>query len=82
MTPPPSVTPCLLILLLLFVFTVACLKTYSLVNFAFIITSGIVLYQLLALDRPFEGNSTASLVKSILNDDVPALPAHYGDEIK
>jgi NIMA (never in mitosis gene a)-related kinase len=44
---------------------------------------GIILYQLLTLDRPFEGSSTAELVKSILTSEPsPITAGHYSDEIK
>jgi NIMA (never in mitosis gene a)-related kinase len=44
---------------------------------------GIILYQLLTLERPFEGSSTAELVKSILTrEPTPILAGHYSDEIK
>ncbi|KAJ1442655.1 kinase-like domain-containing protein, partial [Ochromonadaceae sp. CCMP2298] len=38
---------------------------------------GIIVHQLLALERPFEGGSTAELVRSILLGVVQPLPAHY-----
>ena len=43
---------------------------------------GVIMHQLLALERPFEGSSTAELVKSILSGEIPPLPAHYSDDIK
>ena len=43
---------------------------------------GVIVHQLLALERPFDGNSTADLVKSILSADPPPLPVHYSEEIK
>lgn len=43
---------------------------------------GVIVHQLLALERPFEGSSTAELVKSILSGEIPPLPAHYSDDIK
>lgn len=43
---------------------------------------GVIVHQLLALERPFEGGSTAELVKAILSADLPPLPAHYSDDIK
>jgi serine/threonine protein kinase len=44
---------------------------------------GIILYQLLTLERPFEGSSTADLVRSILTLEPRTIAAgHYSDEIK
>jgi NIMA (never in mitosis gene a)-related kinase 1/4/5 len=43
---------------------------------------GVIVHQLLALERPFDGNSTAELVKAILMDDVPPIPSHYSEDIK
>lgn len=43
---------------------------------------GIILYQLLSLDRPFEGSSTAELVKSILTTEPAPLHSHYSEDIK
>ena len=45
---------------------------------------GIILYQLLSLDRPFEGNSTSELVKSILTTEPVGLNSftHFSDDIK
>jgi serine/threonine protein kinase len=43
---------------------------------------GVIVHQLLALERPFDGNHTADLVKSILSNEPPPLPTHYSDEIK
>ena len=43
---------------------------------------GVLLHQLLALERPFQGHSTAELVKSILIEEPPPLPQHYTDDIK
>ena len=43
---------------------------------------GVIVHQLLALERPFDGSSTADLVKSILSGEIPPLPAHYSEDIK
>eukprot|EP00981_Chlorochromonas_danica_P000555 scaffold125_cov156-Ochromonas_danica.AAC.4 len=43
---------------------------------------GIIIYQLMALERPFEGNSTAELVRAILTLEPAALPPHYSEELK
>jgi len=43
---------------------------------------GVVLYQLLTLERPFNGSSTADLVKAVLTKEPHSLPAHYSEEIK
>lgn len=43
---------------------------------------GVIVHQLLALERPFDGASTGDLVKSILSGEIPALPVHYSDDIK
>lgn len=43
---------------------------------------GVILYQLLALERPFDGASTADLVKAILTAEPAPLPAHYSEDIK
>ena len=43
---------------------------------------GVMLHELMRLDLPFQGNSTADLVKSILQDDPPALPSQYSDDLK
>ena len=43
---------------------------------------GIILHQLMALERPFEGSSTADLVRAILSAEPPPLPPHYSDELK
>jgi hypothetical protein len=43
---------------------------------------GVVLHQLLTLERPFLGNSAADLVKSILSEEPPSLPSNYSEEIK
>lgn len=43
---------------------------------------GIILFQLLTLDRPFSGNSTAELVKSILTSEPPLITGHYSEEMK
>lgn len=43
---------------------------------------GVILHQLLALERPFDGSSTADLVKAILTVEPPLLPSHYSEEIK
>lgn len=43
---------------------------------------GIILHQLMALERPFEGSSTADLVKAILSAEPPPLPPHYSEELK
>mmetsp|Transcript_26489 Transcript_26489/g.36473 ORF Transcript_26489/g.36473 Transcript_26489/m.36473 type:complete len:761 (+) Transcript_26489:177-2459(+) len=43
---------------------------------------GVVLYQLLALERPFDGDSAGNLVKSILNEEPTPLPSYYSEEIR
>lgn len=43
---------------------------------------GVILHQLLSLERPFDGASTADLVKAILTVDPPILPSHYSEDIK
>lgn len=45
---------------------------------------GILLYELMSLNPPFNGNHTTELVRAIVNDDVapPPLPEHYSDELK
>lgn len=43
---------------------------------------GVMLHELLALEMPFNGSSTADLVKSILIDIPPPLPAHYSPELR
>lgn len=43
---------------------------------------GIILHQLMALERPFEGSSTAELVKAVLVSEPPALPGHYSEELR
>lgn len=43
---------------------------------------GVIIHQLLALERPFDGSSTADLVKAILTGDPPPLPPHYSEELK
>jgi hypothetical protein len=36
----------------------------------------------MALERPFEGHSTADLVRAILSSEPPPLPPHYSEELK
>lgn len=43
---------------------------------------GVVLFQLLALYRPFDGDSAGSLVKAILNEEPAPLPHCYSEEIR
>ncbi len=43
---------------------------------------GVIMYQLLSLERPFDGASTADLVKSILISEPAALPGHYSEDIR
>ncbi len=43
---------------------------------------GVMLHELLALEMPFNGSSTADLVKSILIDLPPPLPTHYSVELR
>jgi len=43
---------------------------------------GVMLHEMLRLDLPFRGKSTADLVRSILEDAPPPLPAHYSSAIK
>lgn len=43
---------------------------------------GIIMHQLLTLERPFEGSSTAGLVKSILTEEPPVLPIHYSEDLR
>jgi hypothetical protein len=39
-------------------------------------------HEMLRLELPFVGASTGDLVKAILADDPPPLPAHYSESIK
>ena len=43
---------------------------------------GVIIYQLLTLERPFDGNNTTELVKSILTQDPPIITSHYSEELK
>jgi NIMA (never in mitosis gene a)-related kinase len=43
---------------------------------------GVIVHQLLALERPFDGSSTGDLVKAILSQEAPPLPPHYSEDIK
>jgi NIMA (never in mitosis gene a)-related kinase 1/4/5 len=43
---------------------------------------GIILFQLLTLERPFEGHSTAELVKSILTAEPPPMPPQYSEDLR
>lgn len=43
---------------------------------------GVMLYELLALEPPFVKSSLSDLVKSILDDECPDIPAHYSSELK
>ena len=43
---------------------------------------GVLLHELLRLDLPFQGASTAELVKCILQEEPPPLPAHYSEDLK
>jgi len=43
---------------------------------------GIMIHELLALSRPFEGAATADLVKAILLNAPPPCPAHYSDVLR
>ena len=43
---------------------------------------GVMLHEMLRLDLPFRGKSTADLVRSILEDAPPPIPAHYSSGIK
>lgn len=43
---------------------------------------GIMIHELLALSRPFEGASTADLVKAILLEAPPPCPAHYSESLR
>eukprot|EP01038_Epipyxis_sp_PR26KG_P013000 gene13000-17430_t len=43
---------------------------------------GIILYQLLMLERPFEGSSTANLVKAILTEEPNPLPVHFSEDLR
>lgn len=43
---------------------------------------GIIFYQLLTCERPFDGHNTNELVKSILTADPPPIQSHYSDELK
>jgi NIMA (never in mitosis gene a)-related kinase len=45
---------------------------------------GVILYQLLSLERPFQGTNTNELVKAILTEDIniSRLSMHYSDEIR
>lgn len=43
---------------------------------------GVMLHELMRLDLPFQGSSTADLVRSILQDEPPALPAQYSEDLK
>lgn len=43
---------------------------------------GVMIHELLALSRPFEGASTADLVKAILLEAPPSCPAHYSESLR
>jgi NIMA (never in mitosis gene a)-related kinase len=43
---------------------------------------GVLLYELLRLEVPFQGASTTDLVRSILNDEPPPLPLQYSEDIR
>jgi serine/threonine protein kinase len=43
---------------------------------------GVMLHEMLRLELPFRGKSTADLVRSILEDAPPPIPAHYSSGIK
>lgn len=43
---------------------------------------GVMLHEMLRLDLPFRGKSTADLVRSILEDEAPPVPPHYSSGIK
>jgi hypothetical protein len=44
--------------------------------------SGVMLHEFMRLDLPFYGNSTADLVRSILQDEPPPVPGHYSEDLK
>ena len=44
---------------------------------------GVMIYELLSLNRPFDGSSTADLVKAILLEaPSPPLPSHYSESLR
>jgi serine/threonine protein kinase len=43
---------------------------------------GVMLHEFLRLELPFQGSSTADLVRSILQDEPPSIPSHYSDDLK
>jgi serine/threonine protein kinase len=49
---------------------------------ALCVCTGVLLHEMLRLDLPFVGSSTADLVKAILSDEPPQIPSHYSTGIK
>jgi NIMA (never in mitosis gene a)-related kinase 1/4/5 len=43
---------------------------------------GVIIYQLMALDRPFHGSNATDLVKSILSTEPAPLSTHYSEDLK
>lgn len=43
---------------------------------------GIMVHELLALSRPFEGGTTSDLVRAILLEPPPPCPSHYSDNLR
>ena len=43
---------------------------------------GVMMHEMLRLELPFRGKSTADLVRSILEDEAPPIPAHYSHGTK
>jgi serine/threonine protein kinase len=43
---------------------------------------GIMIYELLCLDLPFNGASTGALVKCILDNEPEPLPSFYSEELR
>ena len=43
---------------------------------------GVLLHEMLALELPFTGATTADLVKSILSDEPPVIPSNYSTGIR
>ncbi len=41
-----------------------------------------MLHEFMRLDLPFYGNTTADLVRSILQDEPPPVPGHYSEDLK
>ena len=43
---------------------------------------GVLLHEMLALELPFTGATTADLVKAILSDEPPVIPSNYSSSIR